>query len=95
MNKYTNLEINQLQDKEIGDLESILGQSLHFPDTLLKFWMTNIGTHNFRVAKVNGRVAGGIGIVKMNQWFGGAKVPMAGISMVGTAPEHRNFLCQM
>jgi predicted acetyltransferase len=43
-----------------------------------------------RVVRVGGRVAGGLSILRLGQWFGGRRVPMAGIGGVGIAAEHRS-----
>lgn len=53
-------------------------------------WMTQQqGAENFRVVRVGGRVAGGLGLLPMGQWFGGRSVPMVGLNSVVIAPEHR------
>lgn len=48
------------------------------------------GVENLRVAKLDGRVVGGLGIVPMGQWFGGKSVPAAGINAVVVSPEVRS-----
>ncbi len=48
------------------------------------------GPENVRLARVGGRVAGGLSMLFMGQWFGGRPVPMAGIAAVAIAPEHRS-----
>lgn len=52
-------------------------------------WMLKQGRANFRIARVGGRFAGGLGILPIGQWFGGRSVPMAGINTAVIAPEHR------
>jgi len=53
------------------------------------FWFEGIGAPNFRVVRAEGEVAGGLGILRMGQWYGGTVVPLAGIGAVGIAPEWR------
>lgn len=48
------------------------------------------GIRNFRLARVDGRIAGGLGIMPMGQWFGGRSVPLAAINSVAIAPEYRS-----
>lgn len=48
-----------------------------------------VGIDNLRVVREGGEVAGGLGILPMGQWFGGRRVPMAGIAAVATAPQYR------
>lgn len=42
-----------------------------------------------RVLRRGGRVAAGLRILRLGQWFGGRRVPMAGVAAVGVAAEHR------
>lgn len=48
-----------------------------------------IGRDEVRVVRRGGRLAGGLGLYRMGQWFGGRAVPMAGVAAVGVGPEHR------
>lgn len=48
------------------------------------------GIENLIVARVEGQIVGGLGIIPMGQWFGGRSVPMAGINRVTIAPEYRS-----
>ncbi|MFN8517208.1 MAG: GNAT family N-acetyltransferase [Chloroflexia bacterium] len=70
-------------------LRAILGHALHFPHAAMGFWFEGIGARNFRVVRAEGEVAGGLGILRLGQWYGGAVVPLAGIGAVGIAPEWR------
>ena len=47
------------------------------------------GAASFRLARLGGRVVGGLGLIPMGQWFGGRRVPMVGINAVAVAPEAR------
>jgi predicted acetyltransferase len=53
-------------------------------------WMEEQGRENFRVVRVGGRVAGGLGLLPLGQWFGGKSVRMAGVNSAVIAPEHRS-----
>lgn len=53
-------------------------------------WMLKQGRENFRIARVGGQFAGGLGILPIGQWFGGRSVPMAGINTAVIAPEYRS-----
>jgi predicted acetyltransferase len=53
-------------------------------------YMHRQGVENFLLVRVRGRVAGGLGMIPMGQWFGGRSIPAAGINAVAIAPEHRS-----
>ena len=53
-------------------------------------WMRRQGMESLRVARVRGKVAGGLGMLPMGQWFGGRSVPTVGVNAVAIAPEHRS-----
>lgn len=53
-------------------------------------WAKRVGVAKMRVARVGGRVAGGLVVYEMGQWFGGRRVPMTGVAAVGVSPEHRS-----
>jgi len=48
-----------------------------------------LGDANFRVVHVGGELAGGLGIYRMGQLFGGRSVGLGGLAGVGIAAEHR------
>ncbi len=48
------------------------------------------GPENFRLARLHGRVVGGLGMLFMGQWFGRRSVPMVGVNAVAIASEHRS-----
>ncbi len=52
--------------------------------------MQRQGRENFRLARVKGKLAGGLGLLHMGQWFGGRSVPTVGINAVTVAPEYRS-----
>jgi predicted acetyltransferase len=44
---------------------------------------------DLRIVRRDGRVAGGLVLIPMGQWFGGRSVPMVGIGGVGIDPQER------
>lgn len=81
--------VEQLGSDDVAAAKAVIGQALNFDAPLMQFWLDTIGWDNYRVAKVDGRVAAGLGIIGMGQWWGGRRVPLAGITAVGVAPEYR------
>jgi predicted acetyltransferase len=78
--------------EEARPLTKMLAQSLHFGNMSaedLESWLDRIGHEDFRYTRVDGRIASGLRIIWMGQWFGGTKVPAAGVTVVGAAPEFR------
>lgn len=77
------------ESKDIQRLGDILGQCFNFSSEDSQAYLQRTGLENFRVIRHQGEILGGLAILQMGQWFGGECVPMAGISTVGVAPEHR------
>ncbi|MDJ0725160.1 MAG: GNAT family N-acetyltransferase [Prochloraceae cyanobacterium] len=75
--------------KESKQLGTILCQSFGTPNSFWQDYVNNIGPENFRILRQNGEIIGGLAIYPMAQWYGGLRVPMAGIAAVGIAPEYR------
>ena len=78
--------------EETPELALILSQALHFGSPTpegVQPWIERVGNQDFRYTRVDGRMAAGLQIIWMNQWFGGVKIPCAGITVVGAAPEYR------
>lgn len=53
-------------------------------------WIEHLGAEHFVLARINGRVIGGLGQIPMGQWFGGHTVPTLGLGAVVVAPEARS-----
>ncbi|EAW37437.1 enhanced intracellular survival protein Eis [Lyngbya sp. PCC 8106] len=70
-------------------LGKILCQCFGFPQTEWEDYGSSIGLDNFRLIRHNKKVAGGLAIYRMGQWFGDRCIPMAGLAAVGIAPEYR------
>ncbi|HYO48834.1 MAG TPA: GNAT family N-acetyltransferase, partial [Chloroflexia bacterium] len=83
------LVIQKPTQDDIEPLVALLGSALHIPADGMREWFDMLGADEFRLSRVNGRLAAGLGYVRMGQWFGGASVPSVGITTVGVAPEHR------
>ncbi len=77
-------------DRETAVYADIMAQALMFPPPEEFDWPARFGRDNIRLARRNGRVAGGLAYVRMGQFFGGRSVPMVGISSVGVAPDQRS-----
>ncbi|MBW4595821.1 MAG: GNAT family N-acetyltransferase [Brasilonema angustatum HA4187-MV1] len=82
-------EYSQLIKEDIQRLGNILEQCFLMSSGESEIFFNSIGLENFRVIRAGEEVAGGLGIILMPQWWGGERVPMAGIAAVGIAPEHR------
>jgi predicted acetyltransferase len=74
--------------EDIQRLGDILNQSfIEFSND--EEYFHSIGIDNFRIIRQREQIAGGLGILSMGQWWGGANVPMGGIGAVAIAPEYR------
>ena len=90
MSDERNLQISPpTDDQEAGDFARLACQALFFQPDDFDSWIKAEMLGNVRLARVNGKLAGGLVRQPMGQWFGGKSVPMAGIRMVAVAPEHR------
>src|SRR5262245_21097737 len=74
---------------ELSRLMDILSDSFNFPREKAKRYQKLIGPRNFRLIRSGSTIMGGLGLIRMGQFFGGKSVPMTGIAAVGIAPEHR------
>jgi predicted acetyltransferase len=82
--KYT-----KASQEDIQQLGHILRQCFVMSLGDNEFYLKRIGLENFRVIYSEQKVAGGLAIIPMGQWWGGQLVPMAGIAAVGISPEYR------
>ena len=76
-------------DRDEVALRDLLSQSLNAPRERWPIFVSAIGRENLRVLRRGGRIIGGLGLLRMGQWFGGRSVPCGGISAVGIAPDER------
>ena len=79
---------NPEQAQQLG---AILSQCFNSPLSEWSVYLNRIGTENFRVLRQGEQVAGGLAVLEMGQWFGGCRVPMAGLAAVGIPPEYRGM----
>lgn len=80
------------QNVNSGDVQrlgKILNQCFIGSTEEWESYFNRVGVENLRVIHQGGEVAGGLAIIPMSQWWGGACVPMGGIAAVGIAPEYR------
>ncbi|UKO97873.1 GNAT family N-acetyltransferase [Nostoc sp. UHCC 0870] len=82
--KYT-----KAQQEDIQQLRPILEQCFIMSAGDSEIYANLVGLDNFRVIYRDQKVAGGLVIYSMGQWWSGQRVPMAGIAAVGIAPEYR------
>ncbi|WP_067775879.1 GNAT family N-acetyltransferase [Nostoc sp. NIES-3756] len=75
--------------EDIQQLGYILEQCFLMSSGDSETYVKRIGLENFRVIYREQKVAGGLAIIPMGQWWGSQSVPMAGIAAVGIAPEYR------
>jgi predicted acetyltransferase len=87
MPKTPELAIGVAQAADLEELARILTWA--FGDLGSAAWLEKIGRENLRVARADGNLVAGLGVVPMGQWFGGNAVPMLGIAGVAVAPEAR------
>ncbi|MFL5732382.1 MAG: enhanced intracellular survival protein Eis [Chloroflexia bacterium] len=85
----TSPDISPPEPNEMPPLEALLSAALHIPPDGTHDWLETLGRENLRAARLDGQVVAGLGLIPMGQWFGGRSVPMAGVTIVGVAPEHR------
>ncbi|MDP2307793.1 MAG: GNAT family N-acetyltransferase [Pseudomonadota bacterium] len=78
-----------LDPNDWPDLARVLGSCFGIPAEKWDSFRSRLGDDNLRVAHVGGQVAGGLGIYRMGQVFGGRSVPLGGLAGVGIAAEHR------
>jgi predicted acetyltransferase len=83
------LEFITPRDDDVAALEAVLDPALHFMAGTMRNWSATLGLENFRAIRRGGRIAAGLCLIRMGQWFGGVCVPSVGLSAVGVAPDWR------
>jgi predicted acetyltransferase len=76
-------------DADAAGYARVLAHSFGRTEPESAHWLTLLPRSAMRVMKERDRVVAGLMLIHMGQYFGGASVPMIGISAVGTAPEAR------
>jgi len=75
--------------QQVAQLQQVIVQCFNSTAERTAEYLAVVGPENFRLIQQGTRVAGGLAIHWMGQWFGGRVVPMAGLASVGIAPEYR------
>jgi predicted acetyltransferase len=74
---------------DIQELGRILSQCFIAPVSDEPRYLDRLGIENVRILRNPDQIVGGLGILRLGQWFGSQRVEMAGIAAVGIAPEYR------
>lgn len=85
------VEYRPLEPDEQPEFFAVTAQALTIesPASWRDLFTQRIGAENLRAVLTGGQLAGGLGIYRMGQWFGGRSIPCGGVSIVGMAPEFR------
>jgi predicted acetyltransferase len=84
------MDITRPRDEaELSALMDALSPIFNMPRELGDRYAQAVGIENFRVLRAGRELAGGLALLPMGQFFGGRRVPMAGVAVVGIRPEHR------
>lgn len=89
MSNQSNLSFGVPQPEHYEELNHLLGAALHIPAPNMVNWIEALGHEHMRLVRREDRVVAGLGLIHMGQWFGGRRVPMAGVTAVGVAPDER------
>ena len=74
---------------ELTPLGEMMRHAFGMAPAYLEVYMRRLGRESFRCVKAHGKVAGGLAIYSLGQWFGGRSVSMAGLAAVAVPPEGR------
>jgi predicted acetyltransferase len=85
----TGLEYASLRADEEERIASMMTECFSVPETHWASFRGFVGIENFRVLRRAGEAIAGLGIYPFGQWFGGRRIPMAGISAVTVPPGER------
>ncbi len=85
----TDLRHATLDPADWPALTRVLGACFGIPADRWESFRDRVGDANLRVVHVGGAIAGGLGVYRMGQLFGGRSVPLGGLAGVGVAAEHR------
>jgi predicted acetyltransferase len=78
-------------ERELDDFLELASMVYHVPKDNEVRYADLVGRQNFRVCKCDDQVVAGLALVPCGQFFGGRSVPMTGVAMVATSPEHRGL----
>lgn len=85
------VEYRPLQPAEEPEFFAVTAQALTIEvcSSWTEVFTQRIGAENLRAVLLDDQLAGGLGVYRMGQWFGGRSIPCGGVSLVGIAPEFR------
>ena len=84
------IDVGRVRDEaEATAFFRIACEALLVSPSIADAWREREGEGNVRVARVDGKLAGGLAVQRMPQWFGGERVPCGVVRAVAVAPEHR------
>lgn len=86
---HTDLRTAPLDPPDWPQLANVLASCFGIPPGMWDTFRARIGDANFRVVHRGSEIAGGLGVYRMGQYFGGRSVPLGGLAGVGVAAEHR------
>ncbi|MBV9788432.1 MAG: GNAT family N-acetyltransferase [Chloroflexi bacterium] len=89
MSTQSNLSFGVPRADQHEELANLLTAALHIPASFTGNLIESLGQENIRLVQRDGRAVAGLGLIHMGQWFGGQRVPMAGVTLVGVAPDQR------
>ena len=75
--------------EDLQQLRVIESQCFGIPPHDCQEYIDCLGKEKFRLIRQGKQVVGSLAIYDMGQWYGGCRVPMAGIAAVGVLPESR------
>ncbi len=78
-----------VDESEIRQLELLLQDTFVIPAERSRTYFEAAGIANLRAIRRDSRLAGGLVLLPLGQWFGGRSVPMTGLAAVMVAPEFR------
>jgi predicted acetyltransferase len=78
-------------ERELDDFLELASMVYHVPKDNEVRYADLVGRRNLRVCKCDDQVVAGLALVSCGQFFGGRSVPMTGVAMVATSPEHRGL----
>src|SRR5262245_58418930 len=76
-------------EKELAALLDVAAHTYNMSRDLADRYAASVGLGNFRICRLNDEVVGGLALIPCGQFFGGRSVPMNGVALVSTAPQHR------
>ena len=69
----------------------LAARNFAFPEAVAPEWFDRLGVDAIRFVRREGRIAGGLAVIDMGQWFGGRRVATGGVVAVAVEPELRGL----